>query len=113
MPIALIKLNSSISTEVQKEIVEEAMKILSDTVGKPILYCSTQLVMSIGGFGGSAKDSAFIDIRSIGGLKGKQEPLSARFCKMLEEKAGIKGDNIYLNFTEFSTNNWGFNHETF
>ena len=113
MPHALIYLNADVSEVIQKEIVQEAMKILSEVIGKPIGYCAAQVVKSIGGFAGSILPSAFVDVKSIGGLKNKQEALSHRFCTMLQTKANIEGGHIYLNFTEMTGSNWGYDHSTF
>jgi len=85
--------------DVKGEIAKEAMKILSEVIGKPINYCSSQVAESIGGFGGNVEDSAFIDIKSIGGLQGKQKELADKFCSLIESKTPIKGGKIYLNFT--------------
>ncbi|GAB1221820.1 hypothetical protein ENUP19_0085G0035 [Entamoeba nuttalli] len=98
MPHALITLSADITEEIKKEIAHESMKILSEVIGKPISYCATQVVTSVGGFGGKIE---------------KQEGLSDRYCKLLEQKAGIEGGNIYLNFTEMTGNNWGYDHSTF
>ena len=108
MPIAIIHLGTKVSDEIKGEMAKEAMKILSEVIGKPIKYCSSQVFETIGGFGGNVEPSAFIDIKSIGGLKGKQKDLSDKFCTMIESKTSIKGDKIYLNFTEFIGENWGF-----
>ncbi len=113
MPLALIHLGTKVADDVKAAIAKEAMKILSDVIGKPIIYCSSQVVESVGGFGGNVEPSAFIDIKSIGGLQGKQKELSDKFCSLLESKASIKGDKVYLNFTEFTGGNWGYNHKTF
>ena len=113
MPIAIIQLGTKVTDENKGEIAKEAMKILSEVIGKPIKYCSSQVFESIGGFGGNVEPSVFIDIKSIGGLKGKQKDLSDKFCTMIENKTSIKGDKVYLNFTEFTGENWGFNHKSF
>ena len=76
MPIAIIHLGTKVSDEIKGEMAKEAMKILSEVIGKPIKYCSSQVFETIGGFGGNVEPSAFIDIKSIGGLKGKQKDLS-------------------------------------
>ena len=89
------------------------MKILSEVIGKPIKYCSSQVFETVGGFGGNIEPFVFIDVRSIGALKGKQKDLSDKFCDMIEKKASIKGDKVYINFTELTGENWGFNHKTF
>ena len=113
MPHALIYINAEVTEAVQQEIAQEAMKILADVIGKPIAYCAAQVVKSIGGFAGKCCPSAFVDIKSIGGLKNKQEGLSDRFCTMLKNKAGIEGAHVYLNFTEMTGSNWGWNNGTF
>ena len=113
MPLALIYLGLKISDETKEEISKEAIKILSEVIGKPIKYCSSQIIESFGRFGDSTEPSAFIDIKSIGGLQGKQSELSDKICTLIEAKTSIKGDKIYLNFTEFTGGNWGFNHKTF
>ena len=113
MPLALIYVNAEVNEAVQKEIAQEAMKILAEVIGKPISYCAAQVIKSVGGFGGSICSSAFVEVKSIGGLKNKQEGLSKRFCEMLGKKTGIDGGHIYLNFTEFTGSNWGWDHSTF
>ena len=113
MPIAIIYLGQKESDELKADLAKEAMKILSEVIGKPIKYCSSQVLESVGGFGGNVEPSVFIDIKSIGGLKGKQKDLSDKFCTLIETKTKIPGDKVYINFTEFTGENWGFNHKSF
>ena len=113
MPIALIYLGQKQSDELKAELAKEAMKILSEVIGKPIQYCSSQVLESVGGFGGNAEPSVFIDIKSIGGLKGKQKDLSDKFCTFIENKTKIPGNKVYMSFTEFTGENWGYDHNTF
>ena len=95
MPCAIIYLGTKVSDDVKGQIAKEAMNILSTGIGKPIIYCSAQV------------------IESVGGLQGKQKELSDKFCSLIESKTSIKGDKVYLNFTELTGGNWGFNHKTF
>ena len=113
MPIALIYLGQKQSDELKAELAKEAMKILSEVIGKPIQYCSSQVLESVGGFVGNAEPSVFIDIKSIGGLKGKQKDLSDKFCTLIENKTKIPGNKVYMSFTEFTGENWGYDHNTF
>ena len=32
---------------------------------------------------------------------------------MIKNKSKIEGDKVYMNFTEFIGENWGYNHKTF
>ena len=113
MPIAIIYLGTKVSDDVKAELVKGAMNIISEVVKKPIVYCSAQVIESVGGFGGKVEPSVFIDLRSVGGLQGIQKELSDRFCTLIESKTSVKGDKVYLNFTELTGGNWGFNHKTF
>ena len=65
MPIALIYLGQKQSDELKAELAKEAMKILSEVIGKPIQYCSSQVLESVGGFGGNAEPSVFIDMMNL------------------------------------------------
>ena len=113
MPLALVYLGTKVSDNVKGEIAKEAMKILSEVIGKPIMYCSSQVCDSAGGFAANAEPSVFIDVKSVGGLQGKQKDLSDRFCSLIESKTSVKGDKVYLNFTELTGSMWGYNHKTF
>ena len=113
MPLDLVYLGTKVADDVKSEIAKESMKILSEVIGKPIIYCSSQVVESVGGFATNIEPSVFIDVRSVGGLQGKQKELSDRFCTLIESKTGVKGDKVYLNFTELTGGMWGCNHKTF
>ena len=113
MPLALIYLGPKVADNVKGEIAKEAMKILSEVLGKPIIYCSSQVTESIGGYAANIEPSVFIDVKSVGGLEGKQKELTDKFCSLIESKTSIKGDKTYLNFTSLTGSNWGFNHKTF
>ena len=55
MPIAIVHLGTKVTDEIKGEIAKEAMKILSEVIGKPIKYCSSQVFETIGGFGGEVE----------------------------------------------------------
>ena len=113
MPLALINLGTKVSDNVKAEVAKEAMNLLSSVLGKPIIYCSCQVVDSVGGFAANVEPSVFIEIRSVGALEGKQKELSDKFCSLIESKTSVKGDKVYLNFIDVKGSNWGFNHKTF
>ncbi|KAL7715363.1 L-dopachrome isomerase [Entamoeba marina] len=113
MPFALLTIAADISIEKQKKIVVEAMNVLSKGTGNPVSYCSAQVVQSVGGFSGKETQCAFVDVRTFGGFNGKQSNLSSLFCKMLNEETGINPSNIFLNFTDLKSSNWGHNGYTY
>ena len=47
------------------------MKILSEIIWKPIIFCLSQVNESFEGFATNIESSVFINKRSVGGLEGK------------------------------------------
>lgn len=63
---------------------------------------------------GKSGDAAFVDIRSIGGLtKNVNHQLSEKVCRLLNQSLGVPPNRIYLNFTNFEADHWGWNGNTF
>ena len=89
MPLAIVTLGTKVSDDVKAEIAKEAMNILSTGIGKPLKYCACQVIETLGGFAGEVVPTAFIDVRSVGGLEGKQKDLSDKFCTLIEGKTSI------------------------
>ena len=64
-------------------------------------FCSAQVILSVGGMGDSVWSAAFVDFRSISGLKGKQEILSSEFAKDLlhcDTAAANGGSGLRMGF---------------
>jgi len=62
---------------------------------------------------GADGPTAFVDVRSIGGLSAKvNRALAARVCQLLGE-VGIPGGRVYLNFTDVPASHWGHDGSTF
>jgi len=113
MPCAQVKVSVSLTAEKKNDICVRGCKILADVIGKPVSYCMCTCEEVAGAMGGSTDPIAFINVGSIGGLGGSTpKKLSAAFCKLLSE-FGIASGRVYMNFTEFPGNRWGYDGDTF
>jgi phenylpyruvate tautomerase PptA (4-oxalocrotonate tautomerase family) len=114
MPLLNLQLSFSISQE-QKEIVSKDIShLIGKELGKPetyvmVIITAEQMLMS-----GSFDPSAFIDIKSIGGInKSTNKSLTHHLCTYLQKNLQISPDRVYLNFTDMKAENWGWNNSTF
>ncbi|MBI3038814.1 hypothetical protein HYY75_07175, partial [bacterium] len=81
---------------------------------KPEKYVMVAIEHGEISIGGKAGPAAFVDIRNIGYLSGDTtQKISGRICSRLRELLAIPGDRVYLNFTDISPYNWGWNGKTF
>jgi phenylpyruvate tautomerase PptA (4-oxalocrotonate tautomerase family) len=63
---------------------------------------------------GKPDPSAFVDVRSIGGLSPETNAtLSQQICRELQQGLGVPPERVYLNFTDVQAIDWGWNGETF
>ena len=111
----LIKLQTSVKIHDKASLALEFSKICAQIIRKPETYVQSivedDAVISMGG---KIIDSAFVEVKSIGGLNPSvNKELSLAICKVLEEKAKIKPASVYINFIDVSASNWGNNSTTF
>ena len=58
--------------------------------------------------------TAFLDIRSIGGLAAEvNRKLSQQVCQLVHDSLAVPPDRVYMNFTEVKPGNWGWNGNPF
>jgi phenylpyruvate tautomerase len=113
----LIKMLTSVKAgdEKKKTLAKKLSKICADCTGKPEMYVASLVEDdAVIAFAGEIKDSAFLEVRGIGGLTPDvNKKLSAEICKCLKSELGIDPGAVYINFIEFSAKNWGWNSSTF
>ena len=62
---------------------------------------------------GTADPCCLVEIRSVVELSSDQtQAMAQAFCPMLAEHLGVPPNRIFLNFTDFPRNMWGFNGST-
>jgi phenylpyruvate tautomerase len=111
----LIKLQTSAKIQDKPSLALELSKICAQIIRKPESYVQSivedDAVISLGG---KIVDSAFVEVRSIGGLNSSvNKELSLAICKVLEEKIKVAPSSVYINFTDVPASNWGNNSTTF
>lgn len=111
----LIKLQTSVKIQDKASLALEFSKICAQIIRKPETYVQSivedDAVISMGG---KVIDSAFVEVKSIGGLNPSvNKELSSAICRVLEEKTKIKPSSVYINFTDVSASSWGNNSTTF
>ncbi len=113
----LIKVQSSVqcSRDVKEATVKRLSTITAGRIGKPESYVAAVLEDdAIISFGGEVGASAFVEVRSIGGLNPEvNNALAAEICDCLEEELGIEPARVYINFFDIPRSNWAWKGKTF
>jgi phenylpyruvate tautomerase len=114
MPSLKLETTVDISEEKQKALLMSLSRIMAETIGKPEQYVMVTVSQVAGMMSGKAGATAFVDIRSIGALSPMvNRKLSQKICDLLEHSLKISPERVYLNFTEVTASNWGWNGNTF
>jgi phenylpyruvate tautomerase PptA (4-oxalocrotonate tautomerase family) len=113
----LIKMQTSVkcSDEQKRFLVLELSKVCSHCTKKPENYVQAIIEDdAVIAFAGKIANSAFLEVRGIGGLTpAVNKELSAAISKLLEDELKISASEVYVNFTEVPASNWGCNGSTF
>ena len=100
--------------EIPQKVLSGLSKIAAEFIGKPETYVMVSATKADLIMGGAEHDAAFVEVKSIGGLRHDVcEKLSAAICDLLEADLQIPADRVYLNFTEVLASQWGFNGALF
>ncbi len=114
MPLIKFETTATLSDEKRKRLLSSLSKIVADATAKPEQYVMVSLIPASMTMAGVTGDTAFADIRSIGGLNPQvNNQLSDKICALAQEICGIDPARVYLNFTDVKAGNWGWNGETF
>ncbi len=114
MPLLRLHTSVSVPEEEKDALVKALSKTVASGIGKPENYMMVTISKGHFCMGGEVAPAAFADIRSIGGLKEDvNKKLTEQICSLLKEKLGIASDRVYLNFTNVSASDWGWNNGTF
>lgn len=100
--------------EVPAEVLGELSKTVAQVIGKPetyVMVCVSRSAMMMSGISGKA---VFAEVRSIGGLSAAvSRELAQKLCDLLDDRMGVSGDRIYINFKEIRASEWGWNSSLF
>ncbi len=111
----LIKLQTSVKVQDKAALALELSKVCSQCTKKPEGYVQSVVEDdAVIAMAGKIADSAFVEVKGIGGLSpAVNKALSAEICKALESRLKISPSAVYINFTEVAASNWGHNGSTF
>jgi phenylpyruvate tautomerase len=114
MPLLKLETTAPVTDDTRKTLLTALSKIVTETIGKPQDYVMVTVSSSAILMSGKSGESAFVDIRSIGGLTGDVNgKLSQKVCALLNKSLGIPPKRIYINFTDIKAANWGWDGSTF
>ncbi len=114
MPLIKLQISVPLSDEKQEELLASVSKIIAESIGKPEQYVMASIETGPIMMAGKQGPAAFADVRNIGGLNGNvNKQISQKLCSLLEESLGISANRVYMNFSDVSAVNWGWNGNTF
>jgi phenylpyruvate tautomerase PptA (4-oxalocrotonate tautomerase family) len=114
MPLLKLETTVALADDKKPALLASLSKIVAGTIGKPEQYVMVVVSPAAILMSGKPGPAAFMDIRSIGGLGGSvNQQLAQKIGGLLKESLGVPPDRIYLNFTDVSATNWGWNGDTF
>jgi phenylpyruvate tautomerase len=114
MPLLKLETTVALPDEKKKTLLASLSQIVAGTISKPEQYVMVVVSPAAILMSGKPGESAFADIRSIGGLSDEvNRQLAQKIGDLLNESLGVPPDRIYLNFTDVPAGNWGWNGDTF
>jgi phenylpyruvate tautomerase len=115
MPLVKTVVSVDVDENLKDEVVKELSRITATSIGKPEVYVASVLECGVAiTFGGERKPGAFIEVKSIGGLNSSvNNTLAKEICECMQSKLGIEPSAVYINFTDVSASDWGYNGSTF
>ena len=114
MPLLKLETTVALVDDKRTALLASLSKIVAEVLGKPEQYVMVSVSPAALLMSGTAGPTAFVDLRSIGGLTDQvNRQLSEKVCRLLNESLGVPPNRIYLNFTEVAAGNWGWRGDTF
>jgi len=114
MPLLRLETTVPVGDDQQKTLLASLSKIVAGTIGKPEQYVMVTMSPASVLMSGKTDASAFVEVRSIGGLGPEvNRQLAQKVSKVLHDSLGIPASRVYLNFEDVRAENWGWNNETF
>ena len=115
MPCINVKLNFKVNDDQKKNLLSKLADAVSEVTGKPKQYIMVivedDVTMTLGG---GDEHCAFLDYRQVGAVNGNtNKKASKAFTRVLENELMLNPQKVYINFTGFAGDCWGFNGDTF
>lgn len=114
MPALKLQTNQSLSDEQKDGLLDQLTSLVVGILDKPIQY--VQVIVEDNcrmAFGGTSQPCGLVELRSLGMPWGKPRELSESISRLLEKKAGIPPERLFINFFDMDRAMWGWNGSTF
>ena len=93
-------------------LLQELSSELANQTGKPEAYVMTLLETGVPmTFAGNHEPCAYVEVKSIGALR--PPAMTAAFCELIQARAGIPANRVYIGFEDVQASCWGWNGNTF
>ncbi len=113
MPYVSLTLSHQLFEGIRDRLLHEVSAAVAETLRKSESVVCVSIRDAAMLFGGASGPSAFVEVRSIGGLDANTNTvLSRRLCELLEREAEVPPDRVFLNFVEVEREDWGWNATT-
>ena len=114
MPMLAIRTNVDVAPDGRGTIVTAASRTVAKALAKPESYVMVSLETGVAmAFAGSTDATAFVELRSFGLTDDRTAELSRLICDVLEERLGVPGGRVYINFADWPRAMWGWDRRTF
>lgn len=114
MPYLKIQIDKDKLPQNLDSVLKEASALVAQQLGKPESYVMVALEQGAAlSFAGSREGAAFMELKSIGLPEDKTPALSAALCAFAEQKLGVPGNRVYIEFSGARGSQWGWNGATF
>lgn len=114
MPLLSIDTNRPLEGEDARALVTAASQLVADQLGKPERYVMVKAEFNPHmAFAGSDAPLAYLELKSIGLPVESTTSLSSVLTALLQERLGIPGDRVYIEFANAERHMWGWNGGTF
>src|SRR5215813_1105509 len=108
MPLLKLETTVALPEYKREALLGSLSKAVAEIIGKPEQYVMVTLSQAAILMAGKPEPAAFVDVRSIGGLKPSINlALSKKICELLRPALGVAMDRIYLNFANVEGDDWG------
>jgi phenylpyruvate tautomerase len=114
MPYLKLTTNAALSCHNPQELLGSLSRLMAQETGKPERYVLVEAKENKAMlFAGSDEPLAYLECKSIGLSDNQAKSLSAAIARELADKLNIKGDRVYIEFSNCPGSFWGWNGSTF
>lgn len=114
MPYLKLTTNVAISKQQAPKLLGDLSKLMEQETSKPERYVMVELQPNQAMlFAGTADPLVYLECKSIGLSPGQAKSISAAVTKVLADALQLKGDRIYIEFSNCPGEFWGWNGSTF